>query len=221
MNKITPNQPLLIMLYGYPGAGKSYIARQLANHLQAAHVQAERIRSELLLNPRLDRSENEAITKLMNYMTEEFLSAGVSVIYDTNALRASQRHALRDLARKGKSHPLVIWIQIDPEYAYMRTQRRDRRKADDRYSPTMDRSTFDSIIGNMQNPTNAEDYVVVSGKHVFNTQLSAIIKKLNDMNMLLTNDVSNGLAMPELVNLIPNPSAGRVDLNRRRNIVIR
>jgi predicted kinase len=222
MNKIVPSQPLLIMLYGYPGAGKSYVARQLAASLSAAHVQGERIRHDLFSAPRYDRSENEAVTNLMEYMTQEFLGAGMSVIYDTSVSRAAQRQSLRNLARKYKCQPLVIWLQIDSESAYLRTQRRDRRKSDDRYSESMDRKTFDAIIGNMQNPTNAEDYVVVSGKHVFNTQLSAILKKLNDMNMLQhIDDLSSGLAKPGLVNLIPDPSAGRVDLNRRRNIVIR
>ena len=221
MNKITPTQPLLIMLYGFPGSGKSYVARQLADQLKAAHVQGERIRNELFNNPQFDRSENDVITKLMNYMSEEFLGSGVSVIYDTNALRASQRHTLRELARHHKAQPIVIWLQIDTESAFMRTQRRDRRKADDKYSFPIERKTFDNILGNMQNPTNAEDYVVLSGKHIFTTQLSAILKKLNDMNLLRLDDVSSGLAMPELVNLVPNPAAGRVDLNRRRNIVIR
>ena len=220
MNKISPTQPLLIMLYGYPGAGKSYVARQLSNHLQAAHVQGERIRSELFANARYDKSENDLINQFMNYMTQEFLSAGISVIYDANALRASQRHALRDLARKYKSQPLVIWLQIDSDSAYLRTQRRDRRKADDKFSPSLDKRSFDTILATMQNPTNAEDYVVVSGKHVFSTQLSAILKKLNDMQLLKVEDVKSGMAMPELVNLVPNPSAGRVDLNRRRNITI-
>ncbi len=222
MNKIVPLQPLLIMLYGYPGAGKSYVARQLATSLSAAHVQGERIRHDLFTTPRFDRSENEAVTNLMEYMAQEFLGAGMSVIFDTNVLRAIQRQALRNLARKYKCQPLVIWLQIDSESAFLRTQRRDRRKSDDRYSESMDRKTFDAIVGNMQNPTNAEDYVVVSGKHVFSTQLSAILKKLNDMNMLQhIDDLSSGLTKPGLVNLIPNPSAGRVDLNRRRNIVIR
>ena len=216
-----PTKPLLIMLYGYPGSGKSYAARQLATNLQAAHVQGERIRSELFDNPRYDKQENDVIVQLMDYMTQEFLSAGVSVIYDTNTLRTAQRHTLREMARKSHAQPLVVWLQIDAESAFLRTQKRDRRKADDRYAPSMDRTTFDSVLSYMQNPSNSEDYVVISGKHVFSTQLSAILKKLQDMSLLHIDDVNTKLAKPELVNLVPNPNAGRVDMNRRRNIVIR
>ncbi len=221
MSKIDLTKPLLIMLYGYPGAGKSYFARQLAQNLRATHVQGEKIRNDLFEHPRYDKQENNAVSQLMDYMTEEFIAAGISVIYDTNALRAAQRHRLRDVSRKSNAQPLVVWIQIDAESAFLRTQKRDRRRVDDRYSSPIDRTTFDSILSYMQNPTNAEDYVVISGKHEFSTQLSAILKKLHDMNMLHVNDVGAGLPKPGLVNLIPNPSGGRVDATRRRNIMIR
>jgi len=221
MSKISPTTPLLILLYGFPGSGKSYVARQLSDHIQAAHVQGDRIRYELFEKPRYDKQENAVVTQLMDYMTQEFLGAGISVIYDTNALRAAQRHELRNFARKAHAQPLVVWLQIDSDTSFNRTQMRDRRKTDDKYAPVLDRSTFDSVCSHMQNPTVAEDYVVISGKHVFNTQLSAIMKKLQDMNVIHIDDVNSGVAKPELVNRIPNPNLGRVDMDRRRNILIR
>ena len=221
MSKVVPNKPLLIMLYGFPGSGKSYVARQLAGHVQAAHVQGDRIRNELFETPRYDRQENAVVSQLMDYMTQEFLSAGISVIYDINALRSSQRHTLREMARKAHAQPLVVWLQIDADSAFLRTQQRDRRKADDKYAPAMDRTTFEAVLTQMQNPAVSEDYVVISGKHVFTTQLSAIMKKLHDMNLIHGEDVSSGVVKPELVNLVPSPQAGRVNMARRRNIMIR
>ncbi len=221
MSKVVPTKPVLIMLYGYPGSGKSYVARQLSDHIQAAHVQGDRIRIELFATPKYDKQENNVIAQLMDYMTEEFLNAGISVIYDTNSLRSAQRHQLREMARKAQAKPLVIWVQIDSESAYLRTQQRDRRKTDDRYAVAINRTLFDNIASHMQNPASTEDYVVVSGKHIFSTQKSAIMKKLNDMGVIHIDDTKSGVAKPELMNLVPNPAAGRVDLNRRRNIVIR
>lgn len=219
--KVAPTQPLLIMLYGFPGAGKTYFARQLCEHLQAAHVQGDRIRGELFEQPRYDKQENDAITQLMDYMTGEFLSAGISVVYDGNVQRASQRLALRDFARRAHAHPLLIWLQMDPDTAYMRSSRRDRRKADDKYAASYDRPAFDQLIGHMQNPTPAEEYVVVSGKHSFNAQYSAVLRRLRDVGLVSTSD-SAPAVKPGLVNLIPqpNPYRGRVD-NARRNITIR
>src|SRR5690349_4784792 len=109
MSKIIPAKPLLILLYGFPGSGKTYFARQFCEELQAAHVQGDRIRSELFDQPRYDKEENNVITQLMDYMAEEFLSAGLSVVYDANAMRHSQRHALREMARRHKAQPLLVW----------------------------------------------------------------------------------------------------------------
>jgi predicted kinase len=219
MQKVIPNKPLLILLYGYPGAGKTYFARQLVEQLQAAHVHGDRIRSELFDEPRYDREENEVIAHLMDYMAGEFLNAGMSVVYDTNAMRLTQRRALRDLARKSGAQPLLIWQQIDLESAYLRASKRDRRKADDKHSPAVDRATFDRIASGMQNPQN-EEYIVISGKHVFGTQISALVKRLQELGLVTLNDTSAKLVKPGLVNLIPKPIAGRVDMSRR-NIVIR
>lgn len=220
MAKITPVKPILVMLYGFPGAGKTYFARQLTEHLQAAHVQGDRIRNELFETPRYDKQENDVVTQLMDYMTTEFLNAGLSVVYDMNALRAAQRRGLRDLARKAHAQPLLIWLQIDVESAYNRGLKRDRRRADDKYAAQLDRSTFDTITAHMQNPSVAEDYAVISGKHVFNTQFSAVSKKLRELNLLSLDDAGAYLAKPGLVNLVPSRAAGRVDMTRR-NIVIR
>jgi hypothetical protein len=72
----------------------------------------------------------------------------------------------------------------------------------------------------MQNPVNIEDYIVVSGKHVFSTQLGSVVKRLHELGLVQSTDAMAKVVKPGMVNLVPNPMAGRVDLSRR-NIVIR
>lgn len=220
MSKVVLQKPLLIALYGFPGSGKSYVARQLSDSLQLAHVSADRIRAELFDTPRFDRDENAVVTHLMNYMSEEFLSAGISVVYDTNAARASQRFSLRELARKTKANYLLIWLQIDADSAFARIQRRDRRTQDDRYAMEHTEDSFKEAASLMKNPLNNEDYLVISGKHPFMTQRTAIISRLYQTGQVSSGDIQSSITKPELVNLVPNPKAGRVNLERR-NIIIR
>src|SRR6478672_9724358 len=107
MDKIMPEKPVLILLYGFPGSGKTYFARQFCEALQAAHLEQDRIRYELFQQPRFTKQENYALNRIMEYISGEFLTAGISVVYDLNAMRISQRRILREMARKQKAHTLV------------------------------------------------------------------------------------------------------------------
>ncbi|PJE65166.1 hypothetical protein COU91_02945 [Candidatus Saccharibacteria bacterium CG10_big_fil_rev_8_21_14_0_10_47_8] len=218
MSKLVLSKPVVIFLYGFPGSGKSYVARNLSESIEMANVNADRLRSELFEHPRYDSQENAIITHLMNYMTEEFLSSGVSVVYDASAARLTTRRNLRELARRHKAEHLLVWLQIDVESAYARTQNRDRRTSDDKYAEPQSRLSFDKQIAGMQHP-KGEDYLVISGKHSFATQKSAIINRLYQASLINSGTMQSNVAKPGLVNLVPNLHGGRVDMTRR-NITI-
>ncbi len=218
MAKIVLNKPVLICLYGFPGSGKSFIGRNLAEHMQLAHVSADRIRAELFANPRYDQQENAIVAHLMNYMTEEFLSASISVVYDANALRTGQRRKLRDLAAKHNATYLLVWLQIDVESAFARTQKRDKRTMDDRFAAPQTRESFNTQLALMQNPKD-ENYLVISGKHAFVTQKSAIVNRLYQIGLITSETVQSNITKPGLVNLVPNRYVGQPDINQR-NITV-
>lgn len=213
-NKVQTTKPLLILLYGFPGSGKTHFARQLSENLASAHVHSDRIRFELFDQPRYDRQENAIVSQLMQYMTEEFLSAGINVIYDMNAMRKSQRSTLREMARKKDAKTIVVWFQMDPDTAYNRTKNRDRRKADDKYAMEYTPDVFKRYIAHMQQP-ELEDYVVVSGKHTYSSQQTSFFKKMLEMGYINTQHAQSKVAMPGMVNLVPRMNSGRVDMTRR------
>lgn len=220
MSKLTTSKPILFMLYGYPGAGKTHLARELGASLGAAHVHGDRIRGELFEEPRYDQQENEIVKHLMLYMTEEFLGAGMSVIFDASIAKLADRRELRNIARKSKAEPLMIWLQIDSDSALARLSHRDRRKLDDKYATPHTRESFQTVIQGMQNPKN-EEYMVISGKHAFNSQRSAILKKLYELGYIAGDTAATNVVKPGLVNLVPGSiRGGRVDASRR-NILIR
>lgn len=220
MAKLHPDQPVLILLYGFPGAGKTYFARQFNESFDAAHLEQDRIRYELFEQPKFSKQENSALNHIMSYMASEFLNAGISVIYDMNAMRLSQRRNLREMARHYKASTVVVWFQVDADTAYIRNNKRDRRKHDDRYAVGYDVEAFKQLAAYMQHPEPTEDFVVVSGKHTFAGQMSSVLKKLADMGVVKTAAAASKMIKPELVNLVPSPMQ-QSSQGHRRNIVLR
>ncbi len=221
MRKIKLRKPLLIYLYGMPGAGKSYLARNIADNYGMAVVSSNKIRNILFENPTYDKSENDIVEKLMIDQAEQFLKNDIGVVYDISASRIMQRRALRGLSRKLKINDLLIWIQIDQDTAYSRSTNRDHRKPDDKYSKNLTLENFNIQLRQMQNPVD-ESGIVVSGKHIYNTQNIAIQKKLIKMGLIDNDDLGKKIAKPELVNLVSKAQivGGRVNYSRR-NIIIR
>ncbi|MBA2279082.1 ATP-binding protein [Candidatus Saccharibacteria bacterium] len=221
MEKIQPQTPFLLLLYGFPGSGKTYFARQFGESVQLAHLEQDRIRYELFEQPRFTKQENFALNRIMEYMSGEFLTAGISVIFDMNAMRISQRRILREVARKNKASTVVVWFQVDADTAYIRNAKRDRRKQDDRFAVGYDVEQFKQLAAYMQHPEPTEDFVVVSGKHSFTGQMNSVLKKLDEMKVVSHSAAVHRLVKPELVNIVPSPQVEDPNRPARRNIVLR
>ena len=58
MQKIPLKKPVLIVLFGYPGTGKSYFAKNITKKINSVHVRPDKLRSELFEKPRFDKEEN-------------------------------------------------------------------------------------------------------------------------------------------------------------------
>lgn len=217
--KITPVKPFILMLYGFPGSGKTSFSRQISEELGIIHLQEDKVRVDLF-GANVSPGAMKGAKKVLNYMAHDYLKAGMSIVYDSGMFRASDRRKVRELALQTKAAHLLVWLQADPETTFDRTQARDRRKADDKYALEYTEDDYRNILAHMQNPEH-EDYIVVSGKHTFNSQRSAVIKKLFDKGLINIEDMSAKTVKPELTNLIPkNPVQMRGDIIQR-NISIR
>jgi predicted kinase len=220
-SKIEAKKPFILILYGYPGAGKSTFARQFAGEIQnTIHIHADKIKSELGAILKKKAADNPNIYgPLTEYMVKEFLTSGFNIILDISVPKKADRRQIKNIALANHAKLVTVWIQIDADSSFERLRKRDKRKINDKYSRTYTRSEFESAINNSQNP-NDEEYVVISGKHTFKTQKQAVLKKLEELKVLSAGQVATRKIRPEMVNLIPQSLRGQENL-KRRDITIR
>lgn len=219
-SKPQAKKPFILILYGYPGSGKTTFARQFADEVEkTVHIDIDKVRVELGEQLKRRNIDEAFVGPMVEYLTREFLSNGFNIVLDVPVFKKSDRRQIRSLALDTKAKLVMAWLQIDAESAFERIRKRDRRKISDRYANDYNQTEFDALINSSQNPTD-EDYVVISGKHTFNTQKLAVFKKLQQLGILSYEQTVNKKIKPELVNLIPPVLRGHDDL-KRRDISIR
>ena len=121
--------PLLIVMVGLPGSGKSFIAKQLAEvNDDIVIVSSDAIREEFYGDAN-DQSHNDKVFRIVNKRLKEGLMAEKKVILDaTNISKKRRKALLRDL-KYPKSMAIVMAV---PEYiCKKRDEERDRHVGPD------------------------------------------------------------------------------------------
>lgn len=195
--------PVVILMYGLPGAGKSAFARQFAEAAHIAHVHTDRIRFELYDDANFSASENQTVLRLATYMAEELLKTKQSLIFDMHLPTQRLRDDLRKTAADLGGRTLLIWVQTDKETAYYRATHRDRRRADDRFSFNLSQAQFEQLSGGVSGSFKPSEHpIVISGKHLFDLQVKAVWRRLDQLGLLADKPA-------------PLANRGRVDYERR------
>jgi predicted kinase len=111
---VRPNgRSALLMLMGFPGAGKTHCARLLAARLSAAHVATDHLRSRLFIAATYAAEENQAVFTLAEALVEELLGEGHVVILDATNLIARYRAPMEAVARRRGLTPLRVLVVAD------------------------------------------------------------------------------------------------------------
>lgn len=172
-------QPLLVLVVGIPGSGKSFFARQFSESYKFFYIDSGRYESEL---ESLQLSHEEISTvakKLVNSTYEQALKSFRHIVLEGPFGSEKERDEVLSKAKKAGFGTLVVWVQTDDQTAGYRALNRDRRRADDKYSLQLSEEEFGAAKKSFQKPNpKRETLVVVSGKHDFKSQGVIVLKKI-------------------------------------------
>lgn len=153
------SKPILYLMVGYPGAGKTTISKLISKRTGAVHLWADAERHNMFDEPTHSNQESIQLYEYLNHRAGELLTNGESVVFDTNFNFASDRKKLREIADQRGAITKVIWLttpaEIAREHAVHPPQMRNG------YMFGMSDAEFDDIVSKLEPPDKNENVIKI------------------------------------------------------------
>jgi predicted kinase len=153
------SKPILYLMVGYPGAGKTTIAKLISKRTGAVHLWADAERHNMFDNPSHTTDESVQLYEYLNHKAAELLENGQSVVFDTNFNFASDRNKLRIIADERGAITKVIWLTTPVEIA--RQQAVHPPAMRNGYMFGMTENEFNSIVSKLEPPAKNENVIKI------------------------------------------------------------
>lgn len=172
MKSLSLSKPRLIVMVGIPGSGKSFFAEHFAETFRAPIVSFHRLRHELFNYPTFSKDEDEIIGRVANYMLDEILRTGRTIVYEGRSSLRADRAFIAKKSHEAGYEPLFVWVQTEPETARKRATKLGTDK------PALSVEQFETRLKQFSVPHRIEKTIVISGKHTYASQLRIVLKHL-------------------------------------------
>lgn len=175
-------EPVLLVVMGVPGSGKSFVARKIAAKFPFYYAAADNVRLALCPDPDFCETENHQTYHTLYAVTRKLLDAGESVVIDGTIPLREYRREIRELFGSC-AHLVLLFIDPPRETVQARLQ---NRQADfqDPLKITFAGSTdlLERFEKQLERPLPEE------AKHFFhirNKNVSSLTKELRPIHQLL------------------------------------
>ena len=123
--------PVLVLLVGLPGAGKSTLARRLAPAIGAVVLESNELRRRFFAYPTHKPDESARLFGAINATVTQLLKDGVSVVLDATNLKKSDRRPAINVARTTGSRLAIVHVDASSDVLEQRLRDRTRGLAHD------------------------------------------------------------------------------------------
>ncbi|HET7060518.1 MAG TPA: ATP-binding protein [Candidatus Saccharimonadales bacterium] len=155
------DRPVLYLMVGYPGAGKTTVAQLVARQTGAEHLWADLERHKMFSVPSHNETESQQLYEQLNGRAEKLLAEGRSVVFDTSFNHRRDRDLLRGIAARQGAETVVVWLTTPAGVA------RDRavhsKVVRNGYEFSMTPQEFDRIAAHLEPPAKDEKVIKIDG----------------------------------------------------------
>ncbi len=166
-------KPQLYLLVGYPGSGKTTVARIIHEHTGATHIWTDWERRSMFEQPTHSPDENTKLYGYLNSMTEQLLADGKSVVFDTSFNFLKDREHLRSLAAAQGADTVVIWVTTNKALSKKRALEGGATR--NGYDMPLSEEQFERIAGHLQPPLKDEKVLKIDGTNVDKQALISLL----------------------------------------------
>lgn len=172
MNISTPEpEPTLYLFIGYPGAGKTSVAKYIHKQSGAIHLWADQERQIMFTNPTHSHQESKELYDKLNSKAKSLLNSGKSVIFDTNFNYFSDRELMRNIAKETNASTKLIWLTTPKTIAKERALHHTHRDQNG-YLVTMTETEFENLSNHLEKPKSSERPIKINGADLDYLKLS-------------------------------------------------
>ena len=121
-------EPVLIVVSGLPGTGKSYFCKNLAERLPFLILESDALRKVLFSLPTYTAQESSRLFQAIHRLIEGLLKRGISLILDATNLSERYRERLYNIADHLNARLILVRVEAPPDLVRERLQARDENK---------------------------------------------------------------------------------------------
>lgn len=155
----TTINPVLVMLSGLPGTGKSHLARRLTEVLPFVIIESDRVRKLLFPECEYTGEESYWVHRTCHALMSKLLESGVRVIYDATNLHERHREMVYRLAERASAKLLIVKTVAPQQVVEDRLRRRYVEGSPDEETSDADWTVYRRMAGQVD--PIGRNYVVV------------------------------------------------------------
>lgn len=122
-------KPVLIVVSGLPGTGKSYFCSQLAERLPVVILESDALRKALFSSPSYSLQESSRLFRVCHLLIEKLLKKGMSLIFDATNLSERNREHLYSIADRLDVKLILVRVEAPPQVVYQRLKAREESES--------------------------------------------------------------------------------------------
>ncbi len=175
MKSLSLPKPLIMIMVGLPGAGKTYFATQFAETFGSPIVSIDKLRQLLITEPTYQKDEQELLQRVAEQQLSELLKTKQTIILDGTGHSRVERMQLAKQSKVAGYTPLIVWVQTDEATTKQRSMRPGKQIIE---KPPVSEEQYTMLAKRFTPPNHTETYIVISGKHTYASQVKVVLKKL-------------------------------------------